>query len=327
MEVKSKNVLITGVAGYLGTSLLKHLLEDRSIGRIVGTDISKPKIRSNRFVFEHVDARDEKGHAEIMAKYDVSIVFHFAFMLGEVKDQKKAISVNIGGTRSIMKAANQVKSVKRIIFAGSVSAYGANKGNKLYMKESHPLRARTLKYGINKMLFEKEIARLKAELRPDLGVVVLRICTIVGPTEREGGAVEAFLSLPCGLHIIGHKCPIQFVHEEDLLDVFDKVIADEHVLGVYNVAPKDYTSIEQISRKMKKPILYLPYSLLYLAFFVLYRVKPSIGISENSVSYLAYPIIVDSTKLENELGKVFKYSSLGAFLDCARQLSKKKKGR
>ncbi|HII72802.1 TPA: NAD-dependent epimerase/dehydratase family protein, partial [Candidatus Woesearchaeota archaeon] len=266
-------------------------------------------------------------HISLLKKYDISQVFHFAFVLGEIKDQRLPRAINIGGTRAILEAADQVKSVRRIIFAGSVSAYGARKGNKLYLKETAPLRADTLKYGINKMLMEKEIARLRPRLRDDLSLLMLRICTIVGPTPRTGGSVQTFLSSPFGMSIIGHDCPVQFIHEDDLMVVFDRVLDDGRISGVYNVAPREWTTIKRISKSMKKPILYLPYSLLYGAFWLLFRVKPGLKISENSVSYLSYPIIVDSSRLEKDLGIRFKYSSLHAFLSCARVLQKRMRKR
>ena len=172
---------------------------------------------------------------------------------------------------------------------------------------------------------EKEVARLRPLLRNNLKVVMLRICTIVGPTPRTGGSVQTFLSSPCGMSIIGHDCPVQFIHEDDLLPIFDKILQNPDFSGVYNVAPRKWTTVKRISKKMKKPILYIPYSVLYAAFWMVFRIKPELKISENSVSYLSYPIVVDSSKLERELGVTFKYSSLQAFLSCAKVLQQQMK--
>ncbi len=321
-EAKKSNILITGVAGYLGTSLARRFLNNKNIDKIVGTDVDEPSINSDKFIFEKADVRDKKKHIELLRRYNVSQIFHFAFVMGEVKDQEKAISINVYGTRAIIEAANEVKTVKRMVFAGSVSAYGANKSNELYIKENHPLQANTLKYGINKKLMEEEIARIRLYLRKDLKLLLLRICTIVGPTERKGGAVETFLSMPVSISIIGHDCPIQFVHEKDLLAIFEKVLTRTSFSGIYNVAPRGYTSLKEISEKLGKVALPIPYGILYLTFYLIFRISPSLGISENSVSYLAYPIVVDSSKIEKDLGVTFGHSSLDAFMDCAKALQK-----
>ncbi|MFC1722611.1 NAD-dependent epimerase/dehydratase family protein [Nanoarchaeota archaeon] len=315
------NVLITGVSGYLGRSLLDHLLKKGV--KVIGTDTAPIDINSPDFIFEQADIRDKDKHVEILKKHNISHVFHFAFILGEVKNQKKALSVNIGGTRSILKAVDEVKSVKRIIFAGSVSAYGARKTNRLYIKEQHPLRASTLKYGINKRLMEETVAKIIPKLRKDLELVMLRVCTIVGPTARDGGAVDSFLAVPFGASIIGHDCPIQFIHEHDLLNIFDKALEKEKFSGVYNVSPRQTVTVKQLCKKLKKRCLPIPYSVLYAAFYLLFRIKPELEISENSVSYLAYPIIVDCTKIEKDLGIEFRYSSLQAFISCVNDLRKK----
>ena len=321
-ETRKQNVLITGVSGYLGTSLVRQLLDNEGIEKIFGTDINEPSIRSERFIFEKADVRDRDRHLEILRKNGISQVFHLAFVMGEVRDLEKAIAVNVGGTKAIIEAANEADSVKRIVITASISAYGADKSNKLFIKENEPLRACTLKYGISKRLMEEEIEKIRGSLRKDLELAVLRICTVVGPTDRNGGAVETFLSLPFGFSIIGHDCPVQFVHEEDLLDIFKRIFSSPSFSGVYNVAPRDFTTIKEISKRLGKSIVPVPYSALYGLFYVLFRVKPSMGVSENSVSYLAHPIVVDSTRIQKELGASFKYSSLDAFMSCANALQK-----
>lgn len=324
MKNSKINILITGASGYLGTSLINELIKRKDINQIIGTDVQTPKISNEKFIFYKVDTRDSKKHRGLLEKYKVSQVFHFAFVLGEPKDEKQAYSINVKGTEAIIEASNQVKTVKRIIFAGSISAYGAIKTNKLFLKEDSPLKANTLKYGINKRLMENTIEKQKSSLREDLKLLILRICTIVGPTDRDGGAVQAFLSAPFGLSILRRPCPIQFVHEEDLFNAFNKVMDKPNLSGIYNLAPDDYTSIKEICTKLKKTHIYLPYSIAYMLFFIIFRVKPSLGISENSVSYLSYPTVVDNKKIKKEINIKFKYQSLEAFVSCANALLRKK---
>jgi nucleoside-diphosphate-sugar epimerase len=324
IETKKQNVLVTGVSGYLGTSLVKQLLRNDGVDKIYGTDINEPTICSERFIFEKIDVRDGNKHLDILRKNEISQVFHLAFVMGEVRDLEKAIAVNVGGTKAIIEAANQADSVKRIVITASISAYGANKSNKLFIKENEPLKACTLKYGISKRIMEEEVEKIRGSLRKDLELAMLRICTVVGPTDRNGGAVETFLNLPFGFSIIGHDCPVQFVHEEDLLNILERIFSSPSFFGAYNVAPREFTTIREISKRLGKGVVPIPYSVLYGLFYVLFRVKPSIGVSENSVSYLAYPIVVDSCRIEKELGVSFKYSSLDAFMSCANALAASK---
>jgi hypothetical protein len=101
-----------------------------------------------------------------------------------------------------------------------------------------------------------------------------------------------------------------------LLRIYDKILASDRFTGTYNVAPKEYTTVKEISRKLGKRILYFPYRLIYFICFLLFRLKPSLGVSEHSATYLTYPIIVDSSRIERKLDFKFKYSSLQAFLKC-----------
>src|SRR2546426_680600 len=82
--------------------------------------------------------------------------------------------------------------VKTLLISGSASAYGARRGNPEFLREEDPLRADTLRYGIHKRLVEEELARAMPGARKSLQVALLRICTIVGPTERSEGPVTDF---------------------------------------------------------------------------------------------------------------------------------------
>ena len=70
----SKNILITGAAGYLGTSLIKYIQNNNGINRIVGTDISKPAESYHSFVFEKTDIRDKQKHKALIEKYNIDAI-------------------------------------------------------------------------------------------------------------------------------------------------------------------------------------------------------------------------------------------------------------
>ena len=100
----------------------------------------------------------------------------------------------------------------------------------------------------------EEINKLRKSLRKDLKILLLRVCTIVGPTSREGGAVKSFLSVPFGFTISGEECPMQFIHESDLLRIFDKILKKSDLEGIYNVAAHEYTTATKLSKEMGRKV-------------------------------------------------------------------------
>ena len=151
---------------------------------------------------------------------------------------------------------------------------------------------------------------------------MLRICTVVGTSERGAGAVASFLKAPCGLVVSRHDCELQFIAEEDLIPVFFRALEADHFRGIYNIAPDDYTTVGEISGHLKRFTLRVPYPALYGAFYLLRRLTGNQWISENAVDYLTYPIVVDNARIRG-LSVRFRYGSRVAFLRCAKALREK----
>ncbi|MBI3551367.1 MAG: NAD-dependent epimerase/dehydratase family protein [Elusimicrobia bacterium] len=317
----AKRVLVTGSSGYLGRVLVGRLLEHPLVARVVGVDVAASKLANPKFKQHAADIRDEFLLRSILEEEAIDTVFHLAFVMGEPKDEVRARAVNVGGTLNVLEAANKSSTVKRLVVSGSASAYGARRGNPEFLKEENPLRADTLRYGIHKRMVEEEVARSMPTVRRTLQVVILRICTIVGATERGEGPVATFCRLPVGVSVLFHKGALQFIAEDDLMKAMLRVMEADELRGVFNVAPDDYTTIREICRALSKPRVPAPYSLLWLSLFLLRRLAGKTELTENIVSYLAHPAVVSNAKLKTALGIRFPKGSLEAFLDCARALA------
>jgi len=129
-ELRDSNVLVTGGAGFIGSNLVEHLLNNNN--KVICFDNfstgKKENIRlfrnNKNFVLIIGDIRNYKDCMK--ACKNVEIVFHQA-ALGSVprsiKDPIKTNDVNIGGFVNMLFAANN-SGVRRFIYAGSSSTYG-----------------------------------------------------------------------------------------------------------------------------------------------------------------------------------------------------------
>lgn len=317
----AKRVLVTGCAGYLGGVLTRALLEHPLVERVVGLDLCAPRALSHpKLKTVAGDIRDEYRLRSLLQDEEIDTVFHLAFMMGEPKDEVLAREINVGGTLTVLEAASKTPTVRKLVLSGSASAYGARRGNPEFLKEEHPLRANTLRYGIHKRQVEDELAKALPGARRDLKVVVLRICTIVGGSDRTDGPVKTFCELPVGVSVLLRKGALQFIAEEDLMRVMLKVMEAPDLSGVFNVAPDDYTTVAQLCERLGKRRVPVPYSALWLALFLARRILGRVDLTENVVSYLAYPCVLSNAKLKKALGVHFSQRSLEAFAACAQAL-------
>lgn len=121
-------VLITGGAGYVGTTLTAALLEKGHFVRCYdvltfGGDPLIPFFRNNKYEFVKGDIRDGENLRKCLQ--DIDIIIHLAAIVGYPackKDPEMALQVNLNGTK-ILNLARQRQ--QPIIFASTGSSYGA----------------------------------------------------------------------------------------------------------------------------------------------------------------------------------------------------------
>jgi len=124
--------LITGIAGFIGSSLAEALvargetvrgIDNLSTGKLANLDRIKDKVD-----FREVDLADSRRLAQ--ACEGVDYVLHQAAIASvprSVEDPEYSHVANINGTLNMLQAARQHK-IKRLVYAASSSAYGNQPG-------------------------------------------------------------------------------------------------------------------------------------------------------------------------------------------------------
>ena len=125
-------VLITGMAGFIGSHLADALVERGD--SVVGIDNFASGRRENlaglagRMEFREVDVRD--AAAVLAACEGIDYVLHQAALPSvprSVEHPRTSHEVNLNGTFNVLEAARAAR-VKRVVFAASSSAYGNQPG-------------------------------------------------------------------------------------------------------------------------------------------------------------------------------------------------------
>lgn len=249
-------VLVTGVAGYIG-SVLTHKLLDKGF-EVIGIDNLLYGGESLLSIYNHPNfkfyKKDIRNIETIVSLVnEVGAVIHLAAIVGDpacAKQPQLAISTNLDGSINLLKAANNSYSVKNFIFASTCSNYGKMEGNS-YVTEESPLKPVSL-YAELKVKFEEIM--LDGEYRKNFCPTALRFATAYGisPRMRFDLTVNEFTkdaALGRELTIFGEQFWRPYCNVEDLANACILVLESEPDKVYKNVFNVGDTS-ENYQKKM-----------------------------------------------------------------------------
>jgi len=264
MERKMK-VLVTGVAGYIGSVLTNKLLDKgfEVIGidnLLYGGESLLSIYNHPKFKFYKKDIRNIETIVSLVNEVDA--VIHLAAIVGDpacAKQPQLAISTNLDGSINLLKAANNSYSVKNFIFASTCSNYGKMEGNS-YVTEESPLKPVSL-YAELKVKFEEIM--LDGEYRKNFYPTALRFATAYGisPRMRFDLTVNEFTkdaALGRELTIFGEQFWRPYCNVEDLANACILLLEsepDKVYKNVFNVGDtRENYQKKMLAEELKKLI-------------------------------------------------------------------------
>lgn len=198
-EGRPIRVLVTGAAGFIGSNLVRSLLErgDDVVGVDSVTPYYEPAIKranlasleSPRFRFVEADVADLDEEA--LRSFRVQAIVHLAGqpgVRGSWGEQFGAYThANIAATQRLLESAKVLDGV-RVVYASSSSIYG--------QAESYPTTEDTIPapfspYGVTKLAGEHLVHLYRAN--DGMDSVALRFFTVYGPGQRPDMAFTRFL--------------------------------------------------------------------------------------------------------------------------------------
>lgn len=199
-----KTYLITGGAGFIGSSLSERLIKEGN--RVVAIDnfcdFYNPTIKENNvkeliknsnFKLYRNDIRDREAVKKIFEENNIDIVMHLAAMAGvrlSIENPVLYQEVNCMGTQNILEEM-KAHNVKNLVMASSSSVYGNCK--EVPFKENMIVDFAISPYAATKKA--NEVMTHVYHKLFDMNVIMLRFFTVYGPKQRPDLAINKFTRL------------------------------------------------------------------------------------------------------------------------------------
>jgi len=308
-----KNVLITGVSGYIGNKIARALAQHAAVKTLVGIDIQPPRTPQNGLIFHQHDVRETM--ADLFRRHGIDTVIHAAYVLPPIHDRALMEDINVSGTRNVIAACHDT-GVDHLLYTSSATAYGFHPDNPIPLTEDSPLRGNDdFTYSKNKKEIEFIFQEVIGE-QPAMAITILRPCFVVGPGFANPLATHLKKKV---VLCPSPSSPMQFVHEDDLLRVM-LLCLEKQVAGVYNVAGEGTLAMAEMIRMLGNIHCPLPAAVMapinHLAWNL--RMTWLTEFPSPALNIMRYPWIVSSAKLIRDTGFSYRYDTHAAFDDFAK---------
>jgi UDP-glucuronate 4-epimerase len=202
------NILITGGAGFIGSHLVDHLM-NQAESRVTVVDnfndFYDPAIKraniadhlgQSNFELVEADISDQKAMNDLFARSDFDVVVHLAAREGvrpSLADPLAYEETNVRGTYALLEAA-RLNRVPQFVFGSSSPVYGVN--SKVPFSEDDPIANAISPYAATKIAGESA-CHVYSHLY-GLRILCLRFFTVYGARQRPDLAIHKFARLISG---------------------------------------------------------------------------------------------------------------------------------
>lgn len=321
-------ILVTGGAGYIGSFMVKKLLErGDEVTVFDNLERGHRKAIDPRAKFIKGDIKNNKDLEYLFVNSSFEAIMHFAGLIAVGESEEKPdlyYQNNVIGSKNLFEAALNIGRVKKFIFSSSAAVYG--NPIKLPIPESHPKNP-TSEYGKNKLAVEEILSGIEKD-NPEVGFIALRYFNAAGAA-MDGSLGEehnpethiipsiiksALLGIPFKVFGSDYQtkdgtCIRDYIHVLDLIEAHTLALErlyKEKRAYIYNVGTGIGYSNKEVIETVKK--------VSGKAFDVEYSQRRKGDVDE---------LIADPSKIKTELGFSPRFSDLDTIVNTAWQWHQK----
>jgi UDP-N-acetylglucosamine/UDP-N-acetyl-alpha-D-glucosaminouronate 4-epimerase len=250
----SARVLVTGGAGFIGSNLVRELLERGDAVRVLDNFSTGSRANLDGLEVEIVEGELRSYERVHNAVRGVETVYHLG-ALGSVprsvQDPLTSSAVNVEGTLNVLLAARD-SGVRRVVFSSSTSVYGTSR--EMPTTESCPPDPIS-PYGVAKLAAERYCVAF-SRVYDSLETVVLRYFNVFGPRQSPSSQYAAVIPLfvtaiaagrPVAIHGDGEQSR-DFTYVDNVVDATIRAASAEGASGrAFNVAGGSPATVNHVA--------------------------------------------------------------------------------
>jgi UDP-glucose 4-epimerase len=305
-------IAITGTASYLGSRILRRLVDAYGRDAVVAVDITAPPTTLHGVRYRMVDLTlpgADQRLVDVFREEGVETLVHTAFFTTPRRDDAYSHELESIGTLHLAAAA-AAGGVRHLLLRSFTAVYGARGQNPNFLTEERRPDAGARLAWVRDKVEAEEHAFSFSRRYPTLGVTVLRFATLLGP------GVHAFYTRLFSRRVVpvvlGYDPLMQFLHPDDALEATDRAL-ERGPCGVVNVVPKGTMSLLTALHLSDKVTVLVP----HVAAYPLAELWWASGLGEapgGFVDYARFLFVADGGKAARELGFVPRHSSREALM-------------
>ena len=259
-----KKIIVTGGAGFIGSHLVKKLIDNGSEEILVIDDLSTGKAENIKD-FKEVEFLNKKieeidNLAEVFNNFD--FCYHLAAGVGVqyiMENLSKSLLTNIEGTHKVFEACKENNIP--VLITSTSEIYGTSE-EKEWSEETKSLIGPTTKlrwsYAASKMI--DEFLALSEFEEGSLNPIVVRLFNIIGPNQLPdfGMVVPKFIDAalndePITIHGDGSQSR-SFTWVEDVVEYFIKLAEMKAYGEIFNIGQTEEITIKELAELIIKTV-------------------------------------------------------------------------
>jgi UDP-glucose 4-epimerase len=226
--------MITGVSRHLAGRLAQRLEGDPGVEAVIGVDTDEPEVDLERTRFVRADIRNPLIVKTIQTS-EVDTLVHLSLIATPTRVGGRRVmkEINVIGSMQLFAAAQKAPALRKVVMKSTTAIYGASARDPALFTED--MQAHEVpRHGYAKDAVEvSRAARDFGRRRGDVTLTILRFANLMGSQIET--PLTRYFSLPVVPTPLGYDPRIQFIHEDDAVEVLARAVRQDHP-GIYNVA-------------------------------------------------------------------------------------------
>ena len=256
MSTSKKTMLLTGAAGFVGSSLTKYfyplynliLLDDLSYGDLnnLKFDYLGTKLDLGHLIIE-CDITDKEKLSNELLKFDIDIIIHCAAIAPLADCQanpSRAMDVNVNGWINILEISRQI-GVEKVLLASTNAVYENEKSNPTKIKNIP-----TLIYPLTKY-FAESVSNSYIDTY-GMNISIMRFSNVYGPNMDINREYPPFIAYIIK-ELNSNQRPViynngsskrSYIYTKDLCELVENIISDNTNRVIDICGEEHYTPME-----------------------------------------------------------------------------------